>query len=203
LLPALQVKLLRFLEERAFKRLGGSADVRVDVRVIAATNRDLERAVQDGQLREDLYYRLRVLPVRVPPLRERLADVPQLAGHFIGAFNEAFQKCVRGLSRGALDRLAAHRWPGNVRELKNTIESAMLMTDGDLLTEEDLPASLSQGGPAPRCELPADGLDLAELERDLLRQAMQRSGGNLARAASLLGLSRHQMRYRLGKLGRA
>ncbi len=200
--PALQVKLLRFLEERAFKRLGGSADVRVDVRVIAATNRNLERAVQDGLLREDLYYRLRVLPVRVPPLRERLADVPALAGHFIGAYNESFHKRVRGLSRGALDRLSAHGWPGNVRELKNVIEGAMLMAEGDHLTAEDLPASLSRSGRPHRCELPADGLDLAELEQDLLQQAMQRSSGNLTRAAALLGLSRHQMRYRLGKLGR-
>jgi len=201
--PALQVKLLRFLEERAFKRIGGSADIRVDVRVIAATNRNLERAVREGLLREDLYYRLRVLPVRVPPLRERRGDVPQLAGHFVGVYNEAFGKRVRGLNRGARDRLNAHGWPGNVRELKNVIERAMLLSEGDLLTEGDLPPSLAHAAAVHQVELPAEGLDLGKLERDLLHQALHRSGGNRSRAARLLGLSRHQIRYRLQKSARA
>jgi two-component system response regulator AtoC len=197
--PSLQVKLLRFLEERAFKRIGGSGDIHVDVRVIAATNRNLEQAVRDGLLREDLYYRLRVLPVRVPPLRERLGDIPPLASHFVGIFNEAFRKAIRGLTRGALDRLSAHAWPGNIRELKNVIERAMLLTERDQLTEQDLPQSLGQGGPRPRVELPAEGLDLRRLEHELLHQALQRSGGNRSRAARLLGLSRHQIRYRLAR----
>jgi transcriptional regulator with PAS, ATPase and Fis domain len=176
--------------------------MRVDVRVIAATNRNLEHAVEVGLLREDLYYRLRVLPVRVPPLRERLRDIPLLAAHFIESFNQAFHKRVRGLSRGALDRLSAHGWPGNIRELKNVIERAMLLTDNDQLTEHDLPASLAQTvAPSHRFELPAAGLDLAELERDLLQQALRRSGGNQSRAARLLGLTRHQLRYRLAKAG--
>ena len=200
---ALQVKLLRFLEERAFKRLGGSADVRADVRVIAATNRNLEEAVKEGALREDLYYRLRVLPVAVPPLRERRDDIPVLAAHFAEVYSEAFHKSVRGLTDGALERLRAHNWPGNVRELKHVIESAVLLADGDLLTAADLPDSVGEEGPTPRFELPAQGLDLAALERDLLRQAMERSGGNLSEAAALLGLTRHQVRYRLGKAGSA
>jgi two-component system, NtrC family, response regulator AtoC len=201
--PALQVKLLRFLEERAFKRLGGSLDIRVDVRVITATNRNLEQAVKVGLLREDLYYRLGVLTVRVPPLRERSADVPLLAAHFIAVYNDAFGKQVRGLSRGALARLCSYGWPGNIRELKNVIESAMLMTERDLLSEHDLPVSLTHAGERRsfQVELPADGIDLGQLERDLLRQAIQRTGGNLTRAARLLGLSRHQMRYRLGRFG--
>jgi two-component system, NtrC family, response regulator AtoC len=197
--PALQVKLLRFLEERAFKRIGGSVDIRVDVRVVAATNRNLEHAVRDGQLREDLYYRLRVLPVRVPPLRERLDDIPLLAAHFVEVFNDAFRKRVRGLTRAALDRLAGHGWPGNIRELKNVVERAMLLTESDQLGEQDLPPSLGQNRLPLRFELPAEGLDLRRLERDLLRQALERSGGNRSRAARLLGLSRHQIRYRLAR----
>ncbi|HVR06792.1 MAG TPA: sigma 54-interacting transcriptional regulator [Thermoanaerobaculia bacterium] len=200
---SLQVKLLRFLEERAFKRIGGAVDIRVDVRVIAATNRNLERAVRDGLLREDLYYRLRVLPVRVPPLRERLADIPQLAAFFMETYNEAFRKRVRGLTRGAVARLGAHNWPGNIRELKNVIERAMLLSEGDQLTETDLPqltrGAQPPGAQPPQVELPAEGLDLPKLEHDLLHQALQRSGGNRSRAARLLGLSRHQIRYRLKK----
>ncbi len=201
--PALQVKLLRFLEEHAFKRIGGAVDIRVDVRVISATNRDLEHAVRDGLLREDLYYRLRVLPVRVPPLRERVPDIPRLAAFFVATYNEAFGKRIGGLSRGALDRLAAHHWPGNVRELKNVIERAMLLSEGDRLTETDLPPSLTRGARPHQVELPAEGLDLPKLEHDLLHQALQRSGGNRSRAARLLGLSRHQIRYRLKKSARS
>ncbi|HLX10350.1 MAG TPA: sigma 54-interacting transcriptional regulator [Thermoanaerobaculia bacterium] len=201
--PALQVKLLRFLEERAFKRIGGSTDIRVDVLVIAATNRNLEQAVSEGMLREDLYYRLRVLPVRVPPLRERLEDIPQLVAHFVETYNEAFRKRVRGLTRGALARLGAHRWPGNIRELKNVIERAMLLSESDVLGENDLPSMLAPAGAPHQVELPPAGLDLPKLESDLLHQALQRSGGNRSRAARLLGLSRHQIRYRLEKSARA
>jgi two-component system, NtrC family, response regulator AtoC len=200
--PTLQVKLLRFLEERAFKRIGGAVDIRVDVLVIAATNRNLERAVKDGLLREDLYYRLRVLPVRVPPLRERLTDIPQLAAFFMETYNEAFHKRVCGLSRGAIGQLGAHHWPGNIRELKNVIERAMLLTEGEQLTESDLP-QLTRGAQSHQVELPAEGLDLPKLEHDLLHQALQRSGGNRSRAARLLGLSRHQIRYRLTKSARS
>jgi DNA-binding NtrC family response regulator len=171
--------------------------------VIAATNRNLEHAVKEGLLREDLYYRLRVLPVRVPPLRERLADIPQLAAFFVAAYNEAFGKRVRGLTRGALDRLDAHQWPGNIRELKNVIERAMLLSERDEIGESDLPPLQARAASPHQVELPASGLDLPKLESDLLHQALQRSGGNRSRAARLLGLSRHQIRYRLEKSARS
>ncbi len=196
---ALQIKLLRFMEERAFKRLGGTTDIRVDVRVVAATNRDLDRAVREGHFRQDLYYRLTVLPVRVPPLRERAGDLPVLIDHFIALLNGQLGKRIRGISRGALARLESYGWPGNVRELKNAVERAMLLGEGEMLTPEDFLA-LSSPLPLAIYELPAEGIDLKRLERELLRQALLRTGGNRSRAARLLGLSRHQLRYRLEKL---
>jgi transcriptional regulator with PAS, ATPase and Fis domain len=199
--PASQVKLLRFLEERAFKRLGGTADITVDVRVIAATNRNLEQAVQAGEIRQDLYYRLRVLPVNVPPLRQRIGDVGRLAEHFVAVFNRLFHKHVRGLSAAALAVLAAHSWPGNVRELRNVVERAMLLAEHDVLTPEDF-RSLSRPVPRERrFELPAEGVDFDALERDFVSQALERAQGNRTRAARLLGWSRHQIQYRIAKFG--
>src|SRR5262245_51474143 len=175
---ALQAKLLRFLEERTFRRLGGTADLRVNVRVIAATNRDLERAVQDGSFRADLYYRLSVLPVLVPPLRERQGDLPLLACHFVKLFNSQFDKRISGISPRAMAHLESHGWPGNVRELRNVVERAMLLGEGETLTRDDLTAlTLPQCSPAA-IELPPEGLDLKRLERDLVRQALLRAGGN-------------------------
>ncbi len=197
---ALQVKLLRFLEVHAFRRLGGTVDLRVDVRVIAATNRDLERAVHDGSFRADLYYRLTVLPVRVPPLRERQGDLPLLARHFIGLFNSRFGKRISGISRRAMAQLEAHWWPGNVRELRNVVERAMLLSEGERLTRDDLMALTLPLGPPAAVELPPEGIDLKQLARDLVRQALLRANGNRSQAARLLGLSRHQLRYRLEKL---
>jgi two-component system, NtrC family, response regulator AtoC len=199
---ALQVKLLRFLEERAFRRLGGTLDIRVDVRVIAATNRDLESAVQEGSFRADLYYRLSVLPVVLPPLRERQGDVPLLVRHFIALFNTQFDKRVLGVSRPAMGHLESHGWPGNVRELRNVVERAVLLSEKNRLTSEDfLALTVAPSSPAA-VELPHDGIDLKQLELDLLRQALLRTSGNLSQAARLLGLSRHQLRYRLEKLSR-
>ncbi len=198
--PVLQAKLLRFLEEKAFRRVGGSADVRVDVRVIAATNRNLEEAVRDGRFREDLYYRLRVLPVELPPLRERGGDVMLLADHFVDGFNREFKKSIRGFVADARAALETYPWPGNVRELRNVLERAVLLAEHDLLEREDVltltPASLSAG-----FQLPAGGLDVEQLERDLLAQALKRSGGNQTRAGKLLGLNRDQVRYRIEKFG--
>lgn len=199
--PSLQAKLLRFLEEKAFKRVGGTADVRVDVRIIAATNRNLEEAVAKGTFREDLYYRLNVLQLRMPPLREHPSDIPLLAAYFVDQFNREFRKRVRGIAPDALEILQQHPWPGNVRELRNAIERAMLLADGDLLTAEQLgmlrrrPA-LSQG-----VELPPGGVNLEELERDLVVQALERTGWNQTKAAALLGLNRDQIRYRIEKFG--
>ncbi len=199
---SLQSKMLRFLEEKSFKRVGSSRDIRVDVRVIAATNRDLEAEVQSGRFREDLYYRLRVLPVVLPPLRQRTGDIPILADYFCVRFAKEFHKNVRGIDDEARHMLEAHRWPGNVRELKNAVERAVLLADGDKLTTDDF---LMVAPPNPSKErllaLPATGLDLDSLERDLVEQAIERTRGNQTHAAQLLGLSRDQMRYRLEKLG--
>jgi len=197
---ALQVKLLQFLEERVFKRLGGTDEIQLDVRIIAATNRDLEQAVQEKAFRADLYYRLTVLPVRLPPLRERQGDLPLLVDHFISLCNRQFGKRVAGIGRDALARLEAHDWPGNVRELKNVVERATLLSEGERLTADDVLTLPAQQPPPPAYTLPPEGIDLRHLERDLVRQALQRTGGNRTHAARLLGLSRHQLRYRLEKL---
>jgi len=202
MVPALQAKLLRFLEEKAFKRVGGAIDVRVDVRVIAATNRDLEEAVKKGTFREDLYYRLNVMQILLPPLRERLADVPLLAGFYIDAFNREFRKSIRGASPEAMQLLKTHRWPGNVRELRNAVERAMLLADGVWLTPDLLPLAAGAGSAVhATMELPAEGVNLEILERELVVQALQRTGGNQTKAATLLGLNRDQIRYRIEKFG--
>src|SRR5262252_1531495 len=155
MVPALQAKLLRFLEEKAFKRVGGSADVRVDVRVIAATNRDLEDAVKRGRFREDLYYRLNVMQIVLPPLRDRLSDVPLLANYYIDVFNREFRKSIRGVSAETLEVLKGYRWPGNVRELRNAVERAMLLAEGEWLTPDLLPVAASPGTATETMELPA------------------------------------------------
>jgi two-component system response regulator AtoC len=202
MVPALQAKLLRFLEEKAFKRIGGSADIRVDVRVIAATNRNLAEAVQQGKFREDLYYRLNVLPVTLPPLREHPTDLPLLVKHYIDQFNTEFRKHVRGATAEAMARLERYGWPGNVRELRNAVERAMLLTESDMLAPEHFPMTTSLTVPQ-KLELPGDGIDLEQLERELVVQALERSRGNQTRAAALLGLNRDQIRYRIEKFGLA
>jgi DNA-binding NtrC family response regulator len=198
--PALQSKLLRFLEEKAFKRVGGLADVRVDVRVIAATNRDLEEEVKAGKFREDLFYRLQVMPILLPPLRERKGDVPLLAAYYIERFNREFKKRVRGLSAAATQLLEQYQWPGNVRELRNAIERAMLLIDRDRLEPEDF-STLTRSVEPTQFRLPAGGVNLEDVERQLLTQALERAGGNQSQAAQLLGINRDQVRYRIEKFG--
>ena len=200
MVPALQAKLLRVLEEKAFKRVGGAADVRVDVRVIAATNRNLEEAVAQGKFREDLYYRLNVLPVVLPSLREHPGDIPQLVIYYVAAFSREFRKQVRGVTTEALERLQRHGWPGNIRELRNAVERAVLLAETDRLGPEHFPM-LSSRPATSGFELPPNGVNLDELERDLVAQALTRSGGNQTRAAALLGLNRDQIRYRIEKYG--
>jgi transcriptional regulator with PAS, ATPase and Fis domain len=199
--PALQVKLLRFLEEKEFRRLGGTADIRVDVRVISATNRNLASAMREGGFRQDLFYRLSVLPVRIAPLRERRGDVPLLTRHFIDVFNRAFGKNVQSVAPEAMARLESHSWPGNVRELKNLVERAMLLSEGDELTREDFLDFVGETAAEPSMTLPSDGIDLNRIERDLLLQALKRTGGNQTQAGLLLRLSRDQIRYRIEKFG--
>jgi two-component system, NtrC family, response regulator AtoC len=199
--PGLQAKLLRCLEEKAFKRVGGSADIRVDVRFIAATNRDLEKAVREGRFREDLYYRLCVLPVRLPPLREREGDVSLLAKFQIDAFSREFRKVVRGASVEAMQLLDIHHWPGNVRELRNAVERAVLLCEGDALEPRDFGMLTASGPLSQAFRLPLRGLDFEKLERDLVVEALARTGGNQTRAADLLNMSRDQIRYRIEKFG--
>jgi transcriptional regulator with PAS, ATPase and Fis domain len=198
--PQLQAKLLRFLEEKTFKRVGGVADIHVDVRVVAATNRNLEDEVKKGRFREDLYYRLNVLPIVLPPLRTRTDDIPALVNYFVDAYNSEFRKHVRGVSDEAMRRLKTYGWPGNIRELRNAVERAMLLVDGEELTADQFPVTssgavrLTEG-----VDLPANGIDLEQLERSLVVQALERSGWNQTRAAAMLGLNRDQIRYRIEK----
>ena len=198
--PMLQAKLLRFLEERAFKRVGGATDIRVQVRVVAATNRNLEDEVKRGRFREDLYYRLNVMPVVMPSVRERQEDIPALISFYVDSYNQEFRKRIQRVAPSAMERLKTYAWPGNVRELRNAVERAMLLVEGEQLTLDHFPilerrsADLSES-----VELPAGGIDLEQLERSLVIQALQRSGWNQTRAATLLGLNRDQIRYRIEK----
>jgi DNA-binding NtrC family response regulator len=201
MVPALQAKLLRFLEEKAFKRVGASADVRVDVRVIAATNRDLEEEVAKGRFRHDLFYRLNVLPIALPPLRTHVDDIPVLAAFFIDSFNREFRKSVLGATPAGVRVLQSYGWPGNVRELRNVIERAMLLCESDRLEPADFSALRMSAAAGEEFELPANGLDLEQVERQFVVQALKRSGGNQTRAAALLGLNRDQIRYRIEKFG--
>ncbi|HTL43164.1 MAG TPA: sigma-54 dependent transcriptional regulator [Vicinamibacterales bacterium] len=198
--PMLQAKLLRFLEERAFKRVGGASDIRVQVRVIAATNRHLEEEVKRGRFREDLYYRLNVMPVVMPPLRQRPDDIPRLIAYYVDAFNSEFRKHISRVAPSAMDRLKTYPWPGNVRELRNAVERAMLLADGSEFTLDHFPILEKRGADLNESvPLPAGGIDLDQLERSLVVQALHRSGWNQTRAASLLGLNRDQIRYRIEK----
>jgi transcriptional regulator with PAS, ATPase and Fis domain len=203
--PGLQSKLLRFLEEKTFKRVGGLTDIRVDVRVIAATNRNLDEEVQKGKFREDLYYRLNVLPIELPPLRERAEDISVLAKSFVAAFNQEFRKRVQGFEPDALQALQRYHWPGNVRELRNAVERAMLLAEGPTLTIAHFPMLATRPTGTQRFQLSPAGVNLEELERDLVVQALDQTHGNQTKAAALLGLNRDQIRYRIEKfsLGKA
>jgi DNA-binding NtrC family response regulator len=199
----LQSKLLAFLEEKTFRRVGGMRDITVNTRVIAATNRQLEAEVEAGNFRADLYYRLRVLPVRIPPLRERRSDIEPLAKHFIEAFNREFGKHVRRISPAAMEVLVGYNWPGNVRELRNVIERGVLLTEGDQLDVLMLPRELRAGEAAKSIavEMGPSGVDIHALERSLLEEALRQAEGSRSGAGRLLGLSRHQIRNRLKKYG--
>jgi two-component system, NtrC family, response regulator AtoC len=202
MVPALQAKLLRFLEEKSFKRVGGSADIRVDVRVIAATNRNLEEEVRANRFREDLFYRLNVLPIKLPPLRTHAEDVPALVSFYIDIFNREFKKRVRGVSVTAMRALGSYGWPGNIRELRNAVERAMLLAEGDHLELADFPIASGATAEGTRTfELPASGINLDDVERSLVTQALERAGWNQTRAATLLGINRDQIRYRIEKFG--
>jgi len=200
---SMQSKLLHFLETHAFRRVGGVRNIEVDVHVITATNRNLEDAVAGGAFREDLFYRLNVVPVHIPPLRERPEDIGPLAVHFIELLCRELRQPPRELSREALAALERYPWPGNARELRNVLERLLLLEDADAVHADQLPPEIrgtaAQAG--KMLVLPASGLDLEELERELLCQALERADGNKTGAARLLGLTRDTMRYRLEKYG--
>jgi two-component system response regulator HydG len=200
--PAMQVKLLRALQEQEFERVGGEAPIKVDVRVISATNKDLDREVAEGRFRQDLYYRLHVLPVRLPALRERREDIPLLVEHFIGKLGGKINPRIRGVSDAALGRLMAYHWPGNVRELENAIEQALVFAEGDRIEAAALPGFLAGGGGDDTLEVPRE-LSLPEilddLERQLILKAFQKAKGVKTETARLLGIKTSALYYKLEK----
>ena len=216
----LQSKVLRFLEEKTFKRVGGSVDIRVDVRVIAATNRDIEKMARSGAFREDLYYRLNVVPIDLPPLRERKEDIPDLVEHFLETFNRELKKNTLRVTDEAMACLTRHDWPGNVRELRNVIERVMILEDRDEVDVSDLPAELvpqavvdededfvsdpATGGSASAAaliRLPDTGISLRDVQFELVKQALERTGGNQTKAAQLLRITRDALRYKMKSFG--
>jgi two-component system response regulator PilR (NtrC family) len=208
--PMLQVKLLRVLQERRFRRVGGTEEIDADIRIIAATNRDLARMVSDGQFREDLFYRINVIPVRMPPLRERTGDIPQLAEHFVAKFAPQMKKDLTGISPAAMANLTAYAWPGNVRELENAMARAEALERTPVITHESLPdsvrgtrAAAPPAAAAASSPLPDAGFDLEQhvqhIEREYIAEALRRSGGVKVKAAELLGMSFRSFRYYMKK----
>ncbi len=195
-----QVKLLRVLQEQAFERLGGTRTLRVDVRVLAATNRDLEGMVARGEFRDDLYYRLNVVPVEMPPLRERREDIPALAEHFLKRFAEENQAPRKEVSREAMDLLLKYHYPGNVRELENLVHRAVVLSRGSTITAADLPVNLARPGAAGGTSTATTFVErVSEFERSLIVEALERAGGVQTRAARDLGMSERHLRYKLKK----
>ena len=201
---SIQVKLLRVLQEREFERLGSNKTRHIDVRILAATNVDLRAALEQGRFREDLYYRLNVLPLNIPPLRERKEDIPFLAKHFLDRFAAESGRAGVTLSQDGLDRLLAYHWPGNVRELENVIERSLLLSGGDALKAADVKLDTApRQKPSASGDTPfvPDGMTLDEYEQAIIREAMRRATGNKSQAARLLGLTRNALRYRLDQMG--
>jgi len=196
--PSTQIKLLRVLQQKEFERVGGTQTIKVDVRLVAATNRDLAAEVKVGTFREDLYYRLNVVAVTLPPLRQRKGDIPALVSHFVEKYGKAYGKEVRGLAAGTLNALLAHDWPGNVRELENVVERAVVLAKTADLGADDLPPSLR--GPRPRERASGSlipGATLHEIEREAILRTLEMVGGSTSRAAELLGISVRKIQYRL------
>ncbi|PYO39330.1 MAG: transcriptional regulator [Gemmatimonadetes bacterium] len=201
--PTVQVKLLRALQTREFERVGGTQTIKVDVRVVAATNRDLLGEVNAGRFREDLFYRLNVVAVTLPPMRKRKADIPALAAHFIEKYAKSYGKEIEGLAPGTLNALLSHDWPGNVRELENAIERAVVLCKGSQLTADDLPATFR--GPRPRARDIAGlipGASFSEIEREAILRTLELVDGSTTRAAEMLGISVRKIQYRLKEYAR-
>src|SRR5687767_10552028 len=195
--PMLQVKILRVLQEQKFRRVGGNEEVDADIRIIAATNRDLARMVSDGQFREDLFYRINVIPVRLPSLRDRREDIPLLAEHFLTKYSTLMGKVISGVSKAAMDLLVKYEWPGNIRELENVLERAVALETTPAILPESLPDHIRGSAPLARRDgaapLPEKGFDLEQhvqdIERSYIAEALKTSGGVQVRAAELLGMS--------------
>jgi two-component system response regulator HydG len=207
--PVMQAKLLRVIQEREIQRVGGEKPLKVDVRILAATNRDLEAAVAEGRFREDLYYRLNVVTLPMPPLRERGDDIPLLAQHFVRQYASKNRKTVRGFSPLAMDMLLKYDWPGNVRELENAVERAVILLTGDLISEKELPLSITgayNGPVAPAAAIPGGSPDtgprpLDEVEREAIMAALEAAGGNKSEAARRLGINRKTLHKKLKSYG--
>jgi two-component system, NtrC family, response regulator AtoC len=203
----MQAKLLRFLEDRTFRRIGGSKVIPVDVRIISATNKDLLKAIEEKDFRNDLYYRLQVIPIFLPPLRERRDDIVSLARHFIDTYNREFGKHVKGLSTAAEKLLTDYHWAGNIRELKNVIERAIILGNEEVLSVDHLPLEITSHAPAPvststvTFKLPPEGVDIEEVEKELIRQALENNEWNQSKAAKKLNLGVDAFRYRMKKFG--
>jgi len=202
----IQVKLLRVLQEREFERLGGTKTLKVDIRMIAATNRDLRAALEEGTFREDLYYRLNVVPIDIPPLREHREDIPELVNHFLARFAANNEKQTHSVTPAALHVLMAYHWPGNVRQLENSVERAVALSSGPVIDTKDIHLDTAHGknnvtGSAVQDQFLPEGMTLEQWEDNMIREALRRANGNKSQAARLLGLSRNALRYRLGKLG--
>ena len=200
---AIQVKLLRVLQEREFERLGGTKTLKDDVRLLAATNRDLRAALEEGTFREDLYYRLNVVPIDIPPLREHKEDIPDLASHFLSRFSRDHGREVTGITPAAMKVLMDYHWPGNVRQLENTVERAVALSSSPTIDANDLHMDSAPAKTNPASGIPflPEGMTLEQWEDEMVREALRRANGNKSQAARLLGLSRNALRYRLSKLG--
>ena len=205
----MQAKLIRVLEGQSFRRVGGVKNINVDIRVIVASNRDLEDAVRTSKFRQDLYFRLAIIPVHMLPLREHKEDIPTLLEHFIQHYNRKFRKDIQGLTKEANDLLTDYDWPGNTRELRNAIERVMILAESNLIAARHLPMRISEGGtmPVPMGEgqtdggiqLPNGGVSLYQVEKELIRQALEQARGNKTAAARLLRISRDTLRYKVKK----
>lgn len=199
---AMQAKLLRALQEKTFERVGGMETIKVDVRIVAATNRDLQSAIDTGTFREDLYYRLNVIPLTLPPLRERKEDIPLLVRHFLRKLD--IKKRIQGIDPEALNILIDYSWPGNVRELENVIERAIIIAPGNTITSEHIPSENPRKNCVPQSvigEIPDEGISLEDVEKLLLIKALAKSQGNQTKAAQLLKITRHTLLYRMEKYG--
>jgi DNA-binding NtrC family response regulator len=196
--PAIQVKLLRFLQEREFERVGGNQTVKVDVRIVAATNRDLHKCVAEGTFREDLFYRLNVVSIEMPPLRTRSSDIPLLAVHFLRKYTAENEKQIHGFALQALEQLTHYPWPGNVRELENAVERAVVLCRGDEISIQDLPAAVAAtSGRAADGAPQVPGASIADLERWAILRTLEHTGGSTSRAAEILGISVRKIQYKL------